>query len=44
LKKSFLVACVKQKETEMENKIDFTVLDQAILEFGSEKKALIAIL
>ena len=28
----------------MENKIDFTVLDQAISEFGTEKKALIAIL
>ena len=28
----------------MENKIDFTVLDQAILEFGNEEKALIAIL
>lgn len=28
----------------MENKIDFTVLDQAICEFGSEEKSLIAIL
>ena len=28
----------------MENKIDFTVLDQAICEFGNEEKSLIAIL